>query len=307
MIAFPCPKCQTKLKAPEAKAGARTKCPKCDGPVQVPGPPVLTAAKIPAPALPPPLPVPGHPVSNPDVFPEVLPVAERVEAPTRSRCPVKRHKRFPLWVLVAIPAGVLLLCGVVAIALIANNDSGQSAGRAPEGIPKTGGDLSKAISDYDELDKWCERSASDVKTTTAANPIRGKELADVRLKELRDRFLGKEVHWRFPVRAINDRGAAISCCRSHLVDGDEYVDRFGIRRKFDPFEATALYVDFNKPYGGGPGIGVNCQFFDNVPPWQLRVLSVGWMATVTGRVTDVTFLDGRLPPFGIKLADAKIE
>ncbi len=39
MIAFPCPKCQATLKAPEEKVGARTKCPYCGSPVQVPGRP----------------------------------------------------------------------------------------------------------------------------------------------------------------------------------------------------------------------------------------------------------------------------
>ena len=38
MIAFPCPKCQTILKAPEEKGGARTSCPKCGSAVQVPHP-----------------------------------------------------------------------------------------------------------------------------------------------------------------------------------------------------------------------------------------------------------------------------
>lgn len=35
-ISFPCPKCQAKLKAPSERAGARSKCPRCSCPVQVP-------------------------------------------------------------------------------------------------------------------------------------------------------------------------------------------------------------------------------------------------------------------------------
>jgi hypothetical protein len=36
MIAFPCPKCQASLKAPEHKVGARSKCPRCGNAVEVP-------------------------------------------------------------------------------------------------------------------------------------------------------------------------------------------------------------------------------------------------------------------------------
>jgi hypothetical protein len=36
MIRFPCPICSNKLKAPDQKAGARTRCPGCYSPVQVP-------------------------------------------------------------------------------------------------------------------------------------------------------------------------------------------------------------------------------------------------------------------------------
>jgi hypothetical protein len=36
MIAFPCPKCKATLKAPEDKAGAHTKCPRCGCPLLVP-------------------------------------------------------------------------------------------------------------------------------------------------------------------------------------------------------------------------------------------------------------------------------
>jgi hypothetical protein len=39
MFAFSCPKCQKTLKAPEEKIGARTKCPYCQCPVQVPSGP----------------------------------------------------------------------------------------------------------------------------------------------------------------------------------------------------------------------------------------------------------------------------
>src|SRR4051794_14833877 len=35
MIAFPCPKCQATLKAPDDKIGARSKCPRCGTPVEV--------------------------------------------------------------------------------------------------------------------------------------------------------------------------------------------------------------------------------------------------------------------------------
>ncbi len=53
MIAFPCPKCHFTLKAPEEKVGARTKCPKCGCPVQVPGhpasaPPAVAEVSVPA-------------------------------------------------------------------------------------------------------------------------------------------------------------------------------------------------------------------------------------------------------------------
>ena len=61
MIAFPCPKCRFTLKAPEEKVGARTKCPKCGCPVQVP----------------------GRPVSTPPVVPEVLPVEGQAAAVPR--------------------------------------------------------------------------------------------------------------------------------------------------------------------------------------------------------------------------------
>src|SRR5438874_1768492 len=59
MLAFPCPKCQAALKAPEEKAGARTKCPRCRFPVQVPQPPISITARSEMPVPPLPLPVPA--------------------------------------------------------------------------------------------------------------------------------------------------------------------------------------------------------------------------------------------------------
>ena len=46
MIAFPCPKCQTTLKAPDEKVGANSKCPKCGCPVQVPGHPITRSPVV---------------------------------------------------------------------------------------------------------------------------------------------------------------------------------------------------------------------------------------------------------------------
>ena len=42
MIAFPCPQCSATLKAPESKAGSKSKCPRCGAQVEVPPSTALT-------------------------------------------------------------------------------------------------------------------------------------------------------------------------------------------------------------------------------------------------------------------------
>jgi hypothetical protein len=90
MIAFPCPKCRATLKAPEGKAGARNKCPRCGCPVQVPGRPDSTLPAI-ADVLPVEAPGPGQrtAVRGEEIL-DVLPADdvssfEEVEAPRQKR------------------------------------------------------------------------------------------------------------------------------------------------------------------------------------------------------------------------------
>jgi DNA-directed RNA polymerase subunit RPC12/RpoP len=111
MMRFHCPKCQTALKAPEERAGARVKCPRCGSPVQLPG---RSASHPPAVAEVTPAEVPAPGGRQPAVPEEPLDDSEVVGSPA----PARRRQGFPLWVLaVVIPAGVLLLlcCGGVGL------------------------------------------------------------------------------------------------------------------------------------------------------------------------------------------------
>lgn len=85
MISFPCPKCQTTLKAPDEKAGARTKCSKCGCPVQVP----------------------SIPVGAPPVGAEVPPDATLADAPASGHTTPKNRK---WWIGGAVAALMLFSC-----------------------------------------------------------------------------------------------------------------------------------------------------------------------------------------------------
>ena len=104
MIAFPCPRCNTTLKAPEEKAGARTKCSICGFPVQVPG-------------------------AGPPAVAEVPPVATPAESTARGQ-PAAKREGFPRWLLAVIlpAAGALLLCCCGGIGFVAYR---WGSGRAP--------------------------------------------------------------------------------------------------------------------------------------------------------------------------------
>jgi hypothetical protein len=74
-IRFPCPSCNVGLSAPVSKAGAKSRCPRCKQPVEVP--------QAAAPAPPPPPPVLRYvpvEVPIPEEIPEVLPVPEVLPA-----------------------------------------------------------------------------------------------------------------------------------------------------------------------------------------------------------------------------------
>src|SRR5262249_50081309 len=159
-----CPKCRTTLKAPERKAGARSKCPRCGCPVQVPrsSPAGLRAGK-------------GRPVSNPSPVPEVLPAEDLPEVlpvrePAGSAASRRRRAKrggSPLGPRgVIIPAGALLLCGVVGIIGVVGGSGG--SGSFP----------SDATTNVDRLAAWCERSSNEIKAAAQANPIRAGELAE---------------------------------------------------------------------------------------------------------------------------------
>src|SRR5690242_14550318 len=92
MIAFQCPKCQATLKAAEDKIGARTECPKCRCPVQVPVPmPTECVVEV----LPADSPAPRRPAMKRDEVLDVLPAddvptLEEVKAPQQRRRETRR-------------------------------------------------------------------------------------------------------------------------------------------------------------------------------------------------------------------------
>jgi hypothetical protein len=133
VIAFPCPKCQATLKAPEEKVGARTKCPRCGCPVQVPDRPVSNPPTEPRDwrSAPPAVQVPDRPVSNPPVVADVVPIEELpsrsrrrrhpdddLEPPRErglSRCPYCRSTFPPLMKKKISPAGWVVFAAVLAM------------------------------------------------------------------------------------------------------------------------------------------------------------------------------------------------
>jgi hypothetical protein len=202
----------------------------------------------------------------------------------------------PLWILaVIIPAGLLLVCcaGGIGFVLFLRGVSSKGAGGQ---VP---------TSDFDGLGRWCEQSLSDIDAANAANPVRGKELQDKHLEELRGQLVGKEIRWRLKVTRIDPDGVLVDSCYSHKVKqpwkirGEERWDdvplvaaRFEITKKLPP---PGKKLDF---YEDG--------YVDDISPQKLHDLSVGGYVTVVGRVEDVSFDS---PPlfYRIKVANVKIE
>ena len=91
MIVFQCPKCQKTLKAPEEKIGARSKCPYCQCPVQIPQ---GTNAPVAAYALP----------------AEVAAEGELLDKHGGDNPEYKTRRGSKLWLLALVPAGLIFLC-----------------------------------------------------------------------------------------------------------------------------------------------------------------------------------------------------
>ena len=113
MIAFPCPKCNATLKAPEERAGAPSKCPYCGCPVQVPVLAVHAATNTQATALPPPLPPASKSLHQTLPPPVLFPVT-----------PPDGPRRLSPWVVpVSIAGGVLAIVAIIVGVVIVSRNS----------------------------------------------------------------------------------------------------------------------------------------------------------------------------------------
>ena len=336
MIAFSCPKCQIVLKTADEQAGLRCKCPKCGVIVQVPRgtskqvpsgpakpvsakPDVRSAAPVAAFAPPAEASVPPAAVPVKPAVARVLPVETPTKAPNSSQ-PVSGQgpskRGFPVWLLaVVIPAGLLFLCcGGVGLFIFVGKGGGTHGSPTGDNQATVGGDNSNSTSDFtsdfDALDKWCERSVKEIQAAIQSNAIRGEELKKDHVRQLRDRLLGKEVQWRRRIATISRVGVTIDCSGKRHWKVVTFRDDFGIEhheRVADVYLVIQM-VGNRKHMTRGEQIqtaGYANILVTNVTPQRLHELSVGDYAVVSGNVEKI--MCSAAGQYGINLTDPKIE
>ncbi len=274
MIRFTCPSCQKQLTLADSAAGKKGKCPHCHKRVTIPG--IVHAPKAET----------EMPRGEPDAPTAFEDLASPHDRPAGRLIARRRGQRLVLIAGLAIVAIVAMcaITGFIGFSLIKKTTTVQNS------------EATAMDQDLETLAIWCKRSSSQRVAEAAANPIRGKKLAEDHLGELRSQLLGKKVRWRFKIESIRPNGI--------IFLQSQFTTHNGKHRDFET--DIFLFVTFN---GELQKAGWTLTFhrdnrIENTPEEKLRALSVGEHVTVSGEAESVnSFGIG----YEINIASAKIE
>jgi hypothetical protein len=300
-VLFPCPNCERGIPLEQHELSLLVECAHCGTqfiPSQSPAEAPASSTRLNDPAL--------------------LGLVKDAEQERKTNGPlggagvdVRRGSR----ILVVAIVGVLFLCAIVSVCIVAyrrsanhGGDGGKASGGAANAPPMGNAGVEPSgtsgwTTDFDELDRWCMRTRREVHAEMQLNPLRGKEMENRRIDEFKNGLVGKEVHWKFPVVGISADGVVLPNFRYH-PGGSHFPSQILTSRP----GALYLMVDFGLPLYKvkGQTIGGTENFF-RMPKDRIMSLSVDEFVTVKATVVGGDWGLSKIGVFNVKLEGAVIE